>query len=50
MMPQKKVAQMHSVIPLKKKQQGVAHKPEQYYLFSLEVYENSRISRISFIL
>ncbi len=46
----KKVAQMHYVIPLKKKQQGVAHKPAQYYLFSREVYEKTRKSRISFII
>lgn len=46
----KKVAQMHYVIPLKKKQQGVAHKPAQYYLFSREVYEKTRKGRISFII
>jgi hypothetical protein len=46
----KKVAQMHYVIPLKKKQQGVAHKPAQYYLFSHEVYEKTRKGRISFII
>jgi len=46
----KKVSQMHYVIPLKKKQQGVAHKPAQYYLFSREVYEKTRKGRISFII
>ncbi|MCU0459163.1 MAG: NUDIX domain-containing protein [Bacteroidales bacterium] len=46
----KKVAQMHYVIPLKKKQQGVPHKPAQYYLFSREVYEKTRKGRISFII
>jgi 8-oxo-dGTP diphosphatase len=46
----KKVAQMHYVIPLKKKQQGVAHKPAQFYLFSREVYEKTRKGRISFII
>lgn len=46
----KKVAQMHYVIPLKKKQQGVAHKPAQYFLFSREVYEKTRKGRISFII
>jgi hypothetical protein len=46
----KKVTQMHYVIPLKKKQQGVAHKPAQYYLFSREVYEKTRKGRISFII
>jgi hypothetical protein len=46
----KKVAQMHYVIPLKKKQKGVAHKPAQYYLFSREVYEKTRKGRISFII
>jgi len=46
----KKVAQMHYVIPLKKKQQGVAHKPAQYYLFSREVYDKTRKGRISFII
>lgn len=46
----KKVAQMHYVIPLKKKQQGVAHKPARFYLFSREVYEKTRKGRISFII
>jgi len=46
----KKVAQMHYVIPLKKKQKGVAHKPAQYFLFSREVYEKTRKGRISFII
>jgi hypothetical protein len=46
----KKVAQMHYVIPLKKKQTGVAHKPAQYYLFSREVYEKTTRGRISFII
>ena len=46
----KKVAQMHYVIPLRKKQQGVPHKPAQYYLFSQEVYEKTRKARISFII
>jgi len=46
----KKVAQMHYVIPLKKKQQGVPHKPAQFYLFSREVYEKTRKGRISFII
>lgn len=46
----KKVAQMHYVIALKKKQKGVAHKPAQYYLFSREVYEKTRKGRISFII
>jgi hypothetical protein len=45
----KKVAQVHYVIPLKKKQIGVAHKPAQYFLFSREVYEKTRKGRISFI-
>ena len=45
----KKVTQMHYVIPLKKKQQGVPHKPAQYFLFSREVYEKTRKGRISFI-
>ncbi len=46
----KKVSQMHYVIPLKKKQKGVPHKPAQYYLFSREVYEKTRKGRISFII
>ncbi|MDZ7634756.1 MAG: DNA mismatch repair protein MutT [Bacteroidales bacterium] len=46
----KRVAQMHYVIPMKKKQQGVAHKPAQYYLFSREVYEKTRKRHISFII
>jgi len=46
----KKVALMHYVIPLKKKQKGVAHKPAQYYLFSREVYEKTRKGKISFII
>ena len=46
----KKVAQMHYVIPLKKKQQGVAHKPAQYFFFSHEVYEKTSKGRISFII
>ena len=46
----KKVAQMHYVIPLRKKQQGVPHKPAQYYLFSREVYDKTRKGRISFII
>jgi len=46
----KKVTQMHYVIPLKKKQKGVPHKPAQYYLFSREVYEKTRKGRISFII
>lgn len=46
----KKVAQMHYVIPLKKKQKGVPHKPAQYYLFSREVYDKTRKGRISFII
>src|SRR5512133_2890385 len=45
----KKLAQVHYVIPLKKKQKGVAHKPAQYWLFSREVYEKTRKGRISFI-
>ncbi len=46
----KKVAQMHYVIPLKKKQQGVPHKPAQFYIFSRDVYEKTRKKRISFII
>jgi len=46
----KKVAQMHYVIPLKKKQKGVPHKPAQLYLFSREVYEKTRKGKISFII
>jgi hypothetical protein len=46
----KKVAQMHYVIPLRKKQQGVPHKPAQFYLFSREVYDKTRKGRISFII
>jgi hypothetical protein len=46
----KKVAQMHYVIPLRKKQQGVPHKPAQFYLFSREVYEKTRKGRITFII
>jgi len=46
----KKVGQMHYVIPLRKKQQGVPHKPAQYYLFSREVYDKTRKGRISFII
>ena len=46
----KKVSQMHYVIPLKKKQKGVPHKPAQYYLFSREVYEKTRKGKISFII
>jgi hypothetical protein len=46
----KKVSQMHYVIPLRKKQQGVPHKPAQYFLFSREVYEKTRKGRISFII
>jgi len=46
----KKVSQMHYVIPLRKKQQGVPHKPAQYYLFSREVYDKTRKGRISFII
>ncbi|HDJ33335.1 MAG TPA: NUDIX hydrolase [Bacteroidetes bacterium] len=45
----KKISQMHYVIPLKKKQKGVPHKPAQYYLFSREVYEKTKKNRISFI-
>lgn len=46
----KKVAQMHYVIPLKKKQKGVPHKPAQLYLFSREVYEKTSKGKISFII
>lgn len=46
----KKVSQMHFVIPIKKKQKGVPHKPAQYYLFSREVYEKTRKGKISFII
>ncbi len=46
----KKVGQMHYVIPIKKKQTSVAHKPARYYLFSREVYEKTRKGRISFII
>lgn len=50
MMPQKKVAQMYFVIPEKKKQQGVAHRPAPYCLFSQDVYEKTRKGCISFII
>lgn len=46
----KKVAQMHYVIPLRKKQQGVPHKPAQYYIFSRDVYDKTRKGRITFII
>jgi 8-oxo-dGTP diphosphatase len=46
----KKISQMHYVIPLKKKQKGVPHKPAQYYLFSREVYDKTRKGKISFII
>ncbi|MCX6334263.1 MAG: NUDIX hydrolase [Bacteroidia bacterium] len=46
----KKVSQMHYVIPLKKKQKGVPHKPAQLYLFSREVYDKTRKGKISFII
>jgi len=45
----KKISQMHYIIPLKKKQKGVPHKPAQLYLFSREVYEKTRKSRIVFV-
>lgn len=46
----KKVSQMHYVIPLKRKQKGVPHKPAQLYLFSREVYEKTSKGKISFII
>jgi len=42
----KKISQMNYIIPLKKRQKGVPHKPAQLYLFSREVYEKTRKSRI----
>ncbi len=44
----KKVSQMPYVVPLKEKQQGVAHKPAQLYVFSREVYEKTRKQRYNF--
>lgn len=44
----KKVLQMSHIVPLKEKQQGVAHKPAQLYMFSREVYEKTRKERFNF--
>jgi hypothetical protein len=44
----KKVSQMSYVIPLKEKQQGVAHKPAQLFVFSAEIYEKTRKERYHF--
>lgn len=46
----KKVSQMNYVVPLKEKQQGVAHKPAQLYMFSPEVYEKTRKERYHFFI
>ncbi len=45
----KKVARMKYLIPLNEKQQGVAHKPAQLYLFSREVYEKTRKEILNFL-
>jgi 8-oxo-dGTP diphosphatase len=44
----KKVSQMPYVVPIKEKQQGVAHKPAQLFVFSREVYEKTRKERYNF--
>jgi hypothetical protein len=46
----KKISQMHYVVPLRKKQTGVPHKPAQYYMFSRDIYEKTKKSRIVFII
>ncbi|MDA3892853.1 MAG: NUDIX domain-containing protein [Salinivirgaceae bacterium] len=46
----KKVSQMSYVVPIKEKQQGVAHKPAQLYIFSPEVYEKTRKERNHFFI
>jgi 8-oxo-dGTP diphosphatase len=42
----KKTSQMNYIIPLRKKQKGVPHKPAQLYFFSREVYEKTKKSRL----
>jgi len=46
----KKISQMHYVVPLRKKQKGVPHKPAQYFMFSRDIYEKTKKSRIVFII
>jgi 8-oxo-dGTP diphosphatase len=44
----KKVAKMKYLIKLDEKQQGVSHKPAQYYTFSKEIYEKTRTDIFNF--
>jgi 8-oxo-dGTP diphosphatase len=44
----KKVSQMKYVISLNEKQNGVAHKPAQVFLFSKEVYEKTKKDKMDF--
>ncbi|WP_068471905.1 NUDIX hydrolase [Saccharicrinis aurantiacus] len=45
----KKVARMKYLIPLDEKQKGVAHKPAQLYMFSRDVYGNTKKDLLNFI-
>lgn len=44
----KKVSQMKYVIPLDEKQQGVAHKPAQKFIFSRDVYDRTKTEKLNF--
>ncbi len=46
----KKVAQMKYLIALDEKQNGVAHKPAQLYIFSRDVYERTKKEKLDFSL
>ncbi len=45
----KKVSRMSYLMPLDEKQKGVAHKPARLYMFSREVYENTKKEILNFI-
>lgn len=46
----KKISRMEYVIPLNEKQQGVPHKPAQFYMFSREVFDKTRKELFDFII
>ena len=46
----KKVSRMKYVIPLNEKQKGVPHKPAQLYMFSREVFEQTKQELFDFII
>lgn len=44
----KKVTQMKYIVPLDERQIGVAHKPAQLFMFSRDVYDNTKKERVGF--